>query len=232
MLDTHPNISCGPETGFLADLHRVYKRFDRLKGFGYDRAYYEDRLSRLFADYHEEYMRKRGKRRWADKTPTYVFLLGFIKTLFPDAQIVHVIRDPRDVVASHRDRWGYQSGAKSAYKWRRSVTAAREFAESAGDGEYTEVRYEDLVSDAEKVMRGLLEFLNEPWDPIVLDYTKVEHDTSGTHAKFTEKRREEGKESSVVYSSRVGAGKKSLDPLLQGVCMAVNRELMKELGYE
>ena len=42
-----------------------------------------------------------GDLRFCEKTPTNAFLLPFLCSAFPDAQFVHIIRDGRDVAASH-----------------------------------------------------------------------------------------------------------------------------------
>ena len=47
-----------------------------------------------------------GGLRFCEKTPTNAFLLPFLGRAFPDALFVHIIRDGRDVAASHiREPW-------------------------------------------------------------------------------------------------------------------------------
>jgi hypothetical protein len=42
-----------------------------------------------------------GGRRFAEKTPWNAFLLPFLGRTFPDLQVIHLVRDGRDVAASH-----------------------------------------------------------------------------------------------------------------------------------
>jgi hypothetical protein len=42
-----------------------------------------------------------GGRRFAEKTPWNAFLLPFLARTFPGLQVIHIIRDGRDVAASH-----------------------------------------------------------------------------------------------------------------------------------
>lgn len=42
-----------------------------------------------------------GDLRFAEKTPTNIFLIPFLSTAFPDAQFIHIIRDGRDAASSH-----------------------------------------------------------------------------------------------------------------------------------
>jgi Sulfotransferase family len=47
-----------------------------------------------------------GGRRFSEKTPWNAFLLPFLARTFPDLQVIHIIRDGRDVAASHiRKPW-------------------------------------------------------------------------------------------------------------------------------
>jgi hypothetical protein len=47
-----------------------------------------------------------GGRRFAEKTPWNAFLLPFLARTFPGLQVIHIIRDGRDVAASHiRKPW-------------------------------------------------------------------------------------------------------------------------------
>jgi hypothetical protein len=145
---------------------------------------------------------------------------------------VHLIRDAHDVVASHRERWGYRSAVRCAARtWREYVTAARTFGQSLPSDRYTELRYEQLVADPETVMRQLIEFLHEPWEPAILEYTRFEHGMRDKHQKLTEKRRQSAGESSTIYRSRVGAGKREIDPLLRGLLWSRSGRLLKDLGY-
>src|SRR5437763_5854731 len=45
----------------------------------------------------ETIARKQGVERWAECTPLHLLYLPLIKRLFPDALILHIIRDGRDV---------------------------------------------------------------------------------------------------------------------------------------
>jgi Sulfotransferase family len=232
MLDSHPNISCGPETRFLADLAAVMnKGWETMGAYGLPREQWEEKFADLFDSFQRDYARSRGKSRWADKTPRYALSLAPIVTMFPTCQIIHVIRDGRDVVASHRDRWGYWSAVKSVEKWPRYIVAARSVTESLPPNRYREVRYESLVTDTEATLRGLLEFLNEPWDPAVLQHDESPHDVFGQYASRVAKRRAGGDGQGAVYSSRVGAYKTEMDPLLRLLFRMRAKGTLHELGY-
>ena len=233
ILDSHRNISCGPETHFLTDLESITGRYwHRLEHFKFGQEYWHAKVAGFFDSFQREYAEARGKGRWADKTPKYSVRLPFINAVFPHAQFLHLIRDPHDVIASHRERWGYRSAVTCASTtWREYVSAAREFGRSLPPERYFELRYERLVSEPESTMRAVVGFLGEPWDPAILEYNKFEHGMGEKHQKLTEKRREAAGDSSTIYRSRVGAGRHELDPLLKLLLRRRSAGLMKELGY-
>lgn len=234
MLDSHQRISAGEETKFLTDLQPIVGEHWRLlSAYGFSRNWWLDRIRGFYADFQAEYLARRGKQRWAEKTPGYTFHLDFIDELFPDAQYLHVIRDGRDVVASFRDRWGYRAGLRAANSvWRESVLRAREFGARLPDGRYHELRYEALVAEPETQMRALLAFLGEEWDAQVLRYDEVPHDTTERYATYTaERRAAAGGSGTAIYRAGVGTGRRKLDPALRAVLMRSSRKLLAELGY-
>jgi hypothetical protein len=233
MLDSHARISSGEETHFLQQLEPVVgKQWRLLERYGFPREYWLDRLRDLYGDFQAEYATRRGKARWADKDPANTLILPFVDELFHDAQYIHLLRDGHDVVASHRDRWGYRSAVRSARgAWRKYVEAARSFGAGVGPTRFLEVRYEALVGDPEAELRRLLTFLGEAWDPAVLAFDRSEHDGTERYTRFTAGRREQGGEDRAVYRSRVGAGRASLDPVLRTMLRRSSGPLLDELDY-
>jgi sulfotransferase family protein len=232
MLDSHPNISCGPETRFLEDLARLTERnWSYLRNYGFPQEYWDRKFAELFDSFQRNYAQSRGKIRWADKTPRYALSLDYIMRLFPTCQIVHVVRDGRDVVASHRDRWGYWSAIKAVEKWPRYIRAARAAGSSLPSDRYYEIRYEAVVRETEPALRRLLEFLNEPWDPAVLEHDEHPHDIAEHYAGFVATRRSAADTGAPVYSSRVGAHSREIDPLLEILIRLRAGRTLAKLGY-
>lgn len=98
-------------------------------------------------------------RQWVEKTPTHEFYLDRILSAYPEARFVHIVRDPGSTMRSIA-----QFGAKvvdastGAAELRRSYRAALTGRARLGD-RYTVVRYEELVTDTEAVMRSVAEAL-------------------------------------------------------------------------
>jgi hypothetical protein len=233
ILDSHPRIQCGEETHFLREMEAIVGRhWPLLSAYGLERDWWLARIRDFYAGFAAEVLARTGKTRWAEKDPTYTLHLELIESLFPTAQYVHLVRDGHDVVASFRDRWGYRSAARAARtEWRRYVTAARRLRDRVPAARFTEVRYEDLVTRPDAVVRGLFDFLEEPYDAAVLAFDTAEHSGTERYRRVTAARRAAAGESSVIYRSRVGAGRVSLDPFLRLLLERGSGDLLRELGY-
>jgi Sulfotransferase family len=233
LLDSHPNISCGPETGFLTDFARITRdpMWPHLQQYGFPKEYWHRKVAELFDSFQSDYARGRGKVRWAEKTPNYALHLDYINELFPTCQVIHIIRDGRDVVASHLDRWGYLSAVKATRKWPLYIDRTRRAGARLPAHRYQEIRYEDLVDDTEAIMRKLLDFLGEPWDEGVLQYDQKPHDVQPRYVAFSSGRRSAAKEERAVYRSRVGAHRQELNLPLRLLTQLSAGRTLRALDY-
>ena len=127
-------------------------------------------LGTVFAHALRQYARREGKPRWGVKycatssTPTQIL------AEFPAARVVHMLRDPRDVLASQRAMWGSRAQhiVSTTHDWRRSAALARRH-QAVHRGSYAVVRYEDLVLDPARVVRDLCRTLDLDYRPAMLD---------------------------------------------------------------
>jgi hypothetical protein len=88
-----------------------------------------------------------GDTHIAERTPWHVEHLPLIAEIYPDARVVHIIRDGRDAVRSLVHwHWGPTTVADAAAEWRRCVEAGRAAAPVLG-ARLLEVRYEELLGD-------------------------------------------------------------------------------------
>ena len=123
----------------------------------------------------EEIARKQGVHRWADCTPDHLAYLPRIKETIPDALIIHIIRDPRDVALSTEkqcfirplpwDRTPRTMAAGLYWEW--IVQRGRKDSSELGK-DYIEVRFEDLVADPPAVLDKIGVFIDHD-----LDYQRI-----------------------------------------------------------
>jgi hypothetical protein len=101
--------------------------------------------------------------RWVDKTPQNIYGAALILAEFPNARIVHILRNPLNVVASML--LGRQVSVPDAHGainyWREAVLIAGTLR-AAAPGRVLDMRYEDLVADVPGEMARLLDFAGIP----------------------------------------------------------------------
>lgn len=106
-----------------------------------------------------------GKARFGDKTPLHMYELGALFEAFPDARVIHIVRDPVAVVRSHLAvPWAGLNVLGTAISVRSALDAVKPFRDRIH-----EVRLEDLLSAPEAELRGVLEFCALEWSDHVLD---------------------------------------------------------------
>jgi len=125
---------------------------------------------------------KQGVERWAECTPLHLLYLPLIKKLLPDALIVHIIRDGRDVAVS-LDRIGWikpfswdrkRKLLAPAIFWRWIVSKGRKYGQAMG-GDYLEVHYEDVVERPREALARIGTFIDHD-----LDYDRIQRNAQGS----------------------------------------------------
>ncbi len=119
----------------------------------------------------EEFAQRKQAKRIGEKTNEHIRYLEEMFALFPRAKVVHIVRDPRDVVASMVGMpWASNDVVVNALRWRAEVRAAQRYRSE--HRRYYELRYEDLIADPEGSIRKICEFVEEEFDPSMLQYHK------------------------------------------------------------
>ena len=201
LLNGHSQIAFTPETHFLryylgtADIQRAIEA----RGSRYfEQALEEDRYfqrlgistKELLESYHtgvrpfdlvsvyrELLVRYRDRytKHWiGDKDPRYLDYLPRIAQLFPEAYVIHIYRDPREIVLSkmkadwsaHRPYW------LNAMISQLQMQQGRRRARRLFPARYYELAYEELVNEPAGSMAKLLAFLGLEFEPEMLNLEK------------------------------------------------------------
>ncbi|KAL7558492.1 hypothetical protein ACA910_003961 [Epithemia clementina (nom. ined.)] len=120
-------------------------------------------------------------QRFVDKMLTNYFNIGFIQMLFPEALILHVIREPMDTVFSAfkhdfpSDRLAYTADERALVELYTVYRETMEHWEDVLPGRITHVRYEDMVDDMPGMARAIIDAAGLDWHDSVLDFHKQKH---------------------------------------------------------
>jgi hypothetical protein len=186
-----------------------------------------------------------SKRIWGEKTPRHVFRIHDILSVFPDARVICMSRDPRAVVASYRD-WRNQGGfdfekdpghlkaleaeqdrvrrsyhpATISMLWRAQTNAAVKARDRWGARRVYIQRYEDLVADPAHSLKDLTAWLGLSFQEVMLQVPM--HNSS-----YERYDRKQG-----ISRAAVDRWKKKLTPAEIRIVDRVCQSAMQLLGYE
>jgi hypothetical protein len=178
ILDSHPHIAVGAETGFMGAVMGAkaipswkhgtdwYQRID------WTEDEFDARLREFYGGMFERYAGAQGKRRWGEKTPFHTEHMAAMARLFPDSVFVGIVRHPGAVAASLRKNFHYTFAEALSYWCATNLEMIR--AATTLGTRFAAVRYEELVTSGEPVLRELMDFLDEPWTPALLEHHRVQ----------------------------------------------------------
>ncbi len=97
-----------------------------------------------------------------DNTPAYVWAIPKLESIFGDARYIHMVRDPRDVVASMMDmRFGGETAVTAALDWQANIGAWLAAERIVPAARRMELRYEDLCRNPGAELARVARFLGQ-----------------------------------------------------------------------
>jgi hypothetical protein len=186
ILDSHPSIAIGGETGFMGALLATRE----IPGWKFGKGWYEqlgwtsrefdERLREFYEGLFVRHAQRQGKPRWGEKTPFHTGHMEEMARVFPDAVFVGIVRHPGAVAVSLRKKFHYSFTDALSYWTATNLDLVR--AGSRLGDRFALCRYEDLVVEGEPVLREVISFLHEPWHPDVLEHHRVQREKGAPRA--------------------------------------------------
>lgn len=252
MLHAHPNLAIPPETRFLVktwrerhafgDLQAEGQRLElastvtewgsRVRDLGLDPADLRKKIlegpptiGSAFGIVFREFAQLHGRGRWGDKRPAYYQEVDVLLRLFPDAQIVHIIRDGRANVASLKRMpwWSYDSITSMA-TWALAEHCMQRNKKRLPADTFYPIRYESLVADPETELRKLCTFLDEDFHEAMLH----PHRVAGV---VPERKKWHESLKTTVNEDAVDTWRSELDPWEIGLMETVLRRKLRRHRY-
>lgn len=117
--------------------------------------------------FYHQYLEKRGKKIWGEKTGSNAYCINNFLDLYPNAKIIHLVRDPRDTICSLYNRAikvnNYESGFAAVHAvshWLYNNAAALQVKDHKN---YLLVKYEDLVNKPKQVLQKVSNHIEIPY---------------------------------------------------------------------
>ncbi len=189
ILGKHSNISMPPETMFFFGIYN-----DSIRENGFEpllqlalknhrirdlnlspdslRCEFEKldpSMKSLFQSILETYRKKTNKSRPGEKTPLHLLWVPTILEWYPNAKIICVVRDGRDVVNSLLNTpWAKASIYRHCFDWRENYFRALNYRASYPSS-FLLVKYEEILNRPEKEVRMICEFIEEEFELPMLE---------------------------------------------------------------
>lgn len=111
-----------------------------------------------------------GKTAIVDDAPVNGRFIPELRSLFPNAKFVHMIREGSEVAKSYLS-WGWNANfEQAAQRWLSQLTVTRQLGQTyGGPTGYMEVELNSLVQDRHLVMNSVLDFLGYSFEESVCD---------------------------------------------------------------
>jgi len=144
---------------------------------------------------------------YVEKNTWNILWYDEIYRLLPESKLVHIYRDPRDVVASFSTQtWMPSDARKSAIVYKNIYDRWNVVRSKVPAENVLEISLESLVKEPEKLLRQITSFWGMPWENSLLGV-----DLSG---------------------SNTGRWKKQFDSQQQNEITSVLQDCLEQLGYE
>ena len=189
---------------------------------------HSDSLASLLCAIYDAIAEKAGALQAGDKTPNDMGFLGILiqaRGIPDDAKIVHIVRDPRDVLSSLRERrWNANPEKLFPRTWNNSNLNLH--AQFHSSRRYRLVRYEDLVRSPLKELARLCIFLGVSCDFLLRMIDQRERHAryhgQAHHARLYE----------PISDAAIGRFRTSLPGDMIAACERQAAEAMAVFGYD
>jgi hypothetical protein len=161
---------------------------------------------------------------WVEKTPYNENYASQIFDWWPDAKIVHTVRDPRDNFASYHRKHVDWSPESFALNWVHSTQAGLNNRSLYGSNRYLLLRFEDLTSMPDVKLNELCQFLGISDDPSLRQPVRGGKPWGG-NSMFAD-------QYTTISAAPIGRWTETLKPDEAATIELVAGQVMNRFGYQ
>ncbi|WP_028581045.1 sulfotransferase family protein [Desulfogranum japonicum] len=172
------------------------------------------------------YTAKCGKKRAGEKSPRHLEYVPHILSLYPEAKVICIVRDGRDVVRSLvKTPWAEPGNPRRkglfCMQWTEYANKIIEYRNTLPSEKFRVFRYEDVLTSGEEVLREICQFIDERFEIEMLQAGQGSGVVPGWETRW------KGKAEDGLDPSRAGAWRRQAST--REICW-LNMFMGKELG--
>jgi len=154
---------------------------------------------------------------WGDKTPSYLTHVPFLKSLYSEAKVVHIVRDVRDYCLSSKNAWG-KNVIRAAFMWQQNISEFRKNLNTYPT-DILELRYEDLIDDPGTELQRICDFIDIPFNQDMITLSQPSENLGDAKGKKS------------VVSSNKGKYLNAMNPHIRRKIERIAFSVLKSYGY-
>ncbi len=177
----------------------------------------------------ETWARHHGKERWGEKTPGNLFYADILLDMFPEAQFLYVVRDPRAGVASMQRVSFFPNDVvfNALSRRKHDIDGRALLKRHVPSVQRATVQYEALVRNPESTMRAVCDVLDEAFEPQMLRF----HEDAGQYMRDDARQRHNATATRPITGDRVDAWKEQLTADQVATVEHICADVMQDFGY-
>jgi len=176
-----------------------------------------------------DYTSSKGTCRYiGDKDPRLIEFLPMLAASFPGAWVIHIYRDPRDVVLSKiKAEWSKDRPfLANLFAGRVQWSLVRRTGKRLFGDRFHELAYEDLISGPQDVLEHICDLLGLPFEPAMLSPPR-----GGKVLVADDEMPWKKKSLEPILKHNTGKWRRDLSPYRIVLTEAVCGPMMKDVGY-
>lgn len=211
-------LSTGTEAPYLGEAAKMLELFPNSQRHAAN-------IYKFFLQYET---RRASKVYPCEQTPRNIFYMSDILELFPNARFIHMVRDPRAVLASQKGKWKRRKLSASSVPFKEDVrtwinyhplimsklwrSANLAACSLSNDHRIISVRFEDVVSNPREVLHRVCRFLGLEYSEKMLDiphtgssYSSDDDSKRGINSETADRWKGKLSASEVFWSQKINA---------------------------
>jgi len=133
-------------------------------------------------DAYQRYVKMENKTRFLNKNPRNVVRIEYMKKIFPDAKIIHIFRDGRDVVNSITRNMPSSMIETICDRWINSLKEVKKQSGNISTEDFFQIKYEDFCERPREIITNAYDKCELSYDEVLI--SKIPENLTNFNGKW------------------------------------------------